>query len=40
VRLRQLPYDKAQAVRDAEAAPRVPRIESYINEIKTARYSR
>jgi protein phosphatase len=40
VRLRQLPYDKAQAVRAAEAAPRVPCIESYINEIKTARYSR
>lgn len=40
VRLRQLPYDRAQAIRDAEAAPLVPRIETYINEIKTARYSR
>lgn len=40
VRLRQLPYDRAQAVRDAEAAPQVPRIETYINEIKTAVYSR
>lgn len=40
VRLRQLPYDRAQAVRDAEAAPDVPRIDTYINEIKTAVYSR
>lgn len=40
VRLRQLPYDREQAVRDAQAAPRVPRIDTYINEIKTAVYSR
>lgn len=40
VRLRQLPYDRAQAIRDAEAAPGVPRIETYINEIRTAVYSR
>ncbi len=40
VRLRQLPYDREQAIRDAEAAPRVPRIDSYINEIRTAVYSR
>ncbi len=40
VRLRQLPYDREQAVRDAQAAPRVPMIESYINEIRTGVYSR
>jgi predicted phosphodiesterase len=40
VRLRQLPYDREQAVRDAQAAPRVPLIESYINEIRTGVYSR
>lgn len=40
VRLRQLPYDREQAIRDAEAAPRVPRIDTYINEIRTAVYSR
>ncbi|MBE5801768.1 MAG: hypothetical protein E7319_05705 [Clostridiales bacterium] len=40
VRLRQLPYDREQAIRDAQAAPLVPRIDTYINEIKTAVYSR
>lgn len=35
-----LPYDRAQAVRDAEAAPTIPRIDTYINEIKTGVYSR
>mgnify|MGYP002732482340 CR=1 FL=1 len=35
-----LPYDRAQAVRDAEAAPFIPRIDTYINEIKTGVYSR
>lgn len=40
VRLRQLPYDREQAIRDAEAMPRIPRIDTYINEIRTARYSR
>ncbi|MBR4068715.1 MAG: metallophosphoesterase family protein [Clostridia bacterium] len=40
VRLRQLPYDREQAVRDAQAAPRVPMIESYIKEIRTGVYSR
>ena len=40
VRLRQLPYDREQAIRDAQAAPGVPRIDTYINEIRTAVYSR
>lgn len=40
IRLRQLDYDRDQAVRDAEAAPDVPRIEAYIREIQTGIYSR
>ena len=40
VRLRQLPYDREQAIRDAENAPDIPRIDTYINEIRTAVYSR
>ena len=40
VRLRQLPYDREQAIRDAENAPHIPRIDTYINEIRTAVYSR
>jgi len=40
VRFRQVDYDRAQAVRDAKAAPRVPRIETYIREIETGLYSR
>lgn len=40
VRLRQLPYDRQQAIRDAQAALAVPRIETYINEIRTGVYSR
>jgi len=40
IRLRQVEYDRDQAVRDALSAPRVPRIEAYIREIQTGRYSR
>ncbi|MDD3334857.1 MAG: metallophosphoesterase family protein [Eubacteriales bacterium] len=40
VRLRQLDYDRDQAVKDALAAPRVPRIDAYIHEIQTGIYSR
>ena len=40
IRLRQLDYDREQAVLDALAAPGVPRIETYIREIKTGIYSR
>ena len=40
IRLRQLDYDRDQTIKDAEAAPRVPRIETYIREIKTGIYSR
>ncbi len=40
IRLRQLDYDREQAVLDALAAPGVPRIETYIREIQTGIYSR
>ncbi len=40
IQLLQLPYDRDQAVRDAEAMPDVPRIDAYINEVKTGIYSR
>ncbi|MEG0513283.1 MAG: hypothetical protein RR653_11290 [Clostridia bacterium] len=40
LRFRQLDYDTQQAVQDALAAPRVPRIESYIREVQTGIYSR
>lgn len=40
IRLRQLDYDRDQAVRDALAAPSLPRVESYIREIQTGIYSR
>lgn len=40
IRLRQLEYDRSQAVRDAQAAPGVPRIDAYIREIQTGIYSR
>lgn len=40
IRLRQLNYDRDQAVRDALAAPDVPRIDAYIREIQTGIYSR
>jgi len=40
IRLRQLDYDREQAIRDAEGAPKVPRIDTYIREIKTGLYSR
>ncbi len=40
IRLRQLDYDRDQSIRDAEAAPGVPRIDAYIREIQTGIYSR
>ena len=40
IRLRQLDYDRDQAILDAQNAPRVPRIETYIREIQTGIYSR
>lgn len=40
VRLRQVAYDREQAVRDALAAPQVPWIEAYVREIRTGLYSR
>ena len=40
VRFRQLPYDRAMAIRDAEEHPEIPRIESFIREVETGRYSR
>lgn len=40
IRLRQIDYDREQAVADAKAAPLVPRIDAYIREIQTGLYSR
>lgn len=40
IQLIQIPYDRGQAVRDAENAPGVPRIDAYINEVLTGKYSR
>lgn len=40
VRLRQLEYDRDQAVRDALATPGVPGIECFIREVQTGLYSR
>ena len=40
IQMIQIPYNRDQAIRDAEAAPQVNRIDSYINEVKTGRYSR
>lgn len=40
IRLRQIDYDRDQAVADAKAAPLVPRIDAYIREIQTGLYSR
>jgi len=40
VRFRQLPYDRAMGIRDAEEHPEIPRIESFIREVETGRYSR
>ena len=39
-RLRQLDYDRDAAIRDAENAPRVPRIATFIRELKTGLCSR
>lgn len=40
IRLREVDYDREQAVRDAQAAPLVPRIECFIREVRTGLYSR
>ncbi len=40
VRMRQLPYDREQAVKDALQAAGLPRADAYINEIRHAVYSR
>ena len=40
IQLLQLPYDREQAVRDAQAAPQINRIDSFINEVRTGKYSR
>lgn len=40
IRLRQVDYNREQAVRDAQNAPAVPLIETYIREIQTGIYSR
>lgn len=40
MRLRQLGYDREQAVQDALAAPDLPWAEAYVREIRTGLYSR
>lgn len=40
IRLRQVEYDRAQAVMDARNAPRVPNIAAFIREVETGVYSR
>lgn len=40
VRMLSLPYDREQAIRDCEAATDAPKMDSFINEIRTGRYSR
>jgi len=40
IQLLQIPYDREQTVRDCEAEPDVPRIDSFINEVRTGKYSR
>lgn len=40
IRLRQVDYDREQAIRDAQDAPLVPNIDAFIREIQTGVYSR
>lgn len=40
IRLRQIDYDREQAIADAKNAPLVPRIDSFIREVQTGIYSR
>lgn len=40
ITLRQLDYDREQAIRDAVNQPDLPRVECYIREIETGIYSR
>ena len=40
IRLVTLPYDRAQAIADAQAATRVPLIDTFIREVRTGQYSR
>ncbi len=40
IRFRQVDYDRAQAIRDAENMPQVPRIDTFIREVQTGIYSR
>ena len=40
IRMRELDYDREQAVIDAKNAPRVPRIDTFIREVQTGIYSR
>jgi protein phosphatase len=40
IRLITVPYDREAAVRDAQAAMDVPRIDTYIREVETGVYSR
>ena len=40
IRLRQLDYDREQAVKDAQATPRIANIAAFIREVQTGIYSR
>ena len=40
IRLRQLDYDRGEAVRDAQHTPLIPNIAAFIREIQTGIYSR
>lgn len=40
IRFRSLEYDRKQAVLDAQNAPEIPRIDTYIKELETGIYSR
>lgn len=40
LRLRQIDYDRGQAVADALATPDIPWIDAFVREVQTGRYSR
>ncbi len=40
IQMIQVSYDREQAIRDAQARPEVNRIDAYINEVLTGKYSR
>ena len=40
IRLRQIGYDRDEAIRDAERTPLIPNIAAFIREVETGIYSR